>query len=144
MLEQSRITFQSKDERNYHVFYQLLAGGDKAKYLLDPIASYKYLNQSGCTQLDGVDDSKLFEQLNMAFTVLNIDEDTASGLFSLVSAVLHCGNLEFTPSGDGESVSLSPAAKATAGKIAKLLGVRMILFVELTTHRTLLAQTASD
>ena len=68
LLEQSRISFQAPDERNYHVFYQLLAGGDKQQYLLDDIKSYKYLNQSGCYKLDDVDDSKSFEQLCMALT----------------------------------------------------------------------------
>lgn len=61
LLEQSRITFQAKEERNYHVFYQLVKGADKEKYLLQPIESYNYLNQSGCYSL--VSDSNASSRL---------------------------------------------------------------------------------
>ncbi len=64
-----------------------------------------------------------FEQLNMAFTVLNIEESVIEGLFSLVSAVLHIGNLTFVGSDDGEAMHLSANDKQTTPKIAKLLGV---------------------
>jgi myosin heavy subunit len=93
LLEQSRISHQAIEERNYHVFYQLVKGGDKGKYLLDPMKSYSYLNQSGCYELTDVDDAKSFEDLCMAMTVLNIDENIMTGIFSLVSAVLHIGNV---------------------------------------------------
>ena len=62
--------------------------------------------------------------------VLNIDEDTMSGIFSLVSAVLQIGNLEFVASADGESVNLTPNDKKVAAKIAKLLGVWLTSPVE--------------
>ena len=55
--------------------------------------------------------------------MLNLDEETITGLFALVSAVLHIGNLEFSPSADGESVNLTPNDKKVCGKIATLLGV---------------------
>lgn len=48
LLEKSRICFQAKNERNYHVFYHLLAGASAqerhALHLLPP-QSYRYLNQ---------------------------------------------------------------------------------------------------
>ena len=50
------------------MFIQLLAGGDKERYLLEDIKSYKYLNQSGCSKLDDVDDARSFEALTMAMT----------------------------------------------------------------------------
>ena len=90
LLEQSRISFQSQDERNYHVFYQartslccslcssaqLLAGGDKERYLLEDVKTYKYLNQSGCYKLDDVDDARSFEQLSMALTGASLPADS--------------------------------------------------------------------
>ena len=61
LLEKTRICFQAKNERNYHVFYHLLVGSSaqekQALHLLPPEA-YRYLNQvifgkRICDEFDG-------------------------------------------------------------------------------------------
>ncbi|XP_037547493.1 unconventional myosin-XV-like [Nematolebias whitei] len=49
LLEKSRVVFQATEERNYHVFYELLAGmndWDKQELYLQGAETYFYLNQS--------------------------------------------------------------------------------------------------
>lgn len=46
-------------ERNYHIFYQLVAGAEENPALrdhlmLDGCEAFSYLNQSGVTRIDGV------------------------------------------------------------------------------------------
>ncbi len=48
LLEKSRLVYQAKGERNYHIFYQLCGGaqGDVAAFLeLKEMPAYRYLNQ---------------------------------------------------------------------------------------------------
>jgi len=48
LLERSRIVFQAPDERNYHVFYEMLSGLSKQElenFGLGNVEDYFYLNQ---------------------------------------------------------------------------------------------------
>jgi len=49
LLESSRVTKQQNDERNFHIFYQLISGAceeERKKYYLKPIEKFYFLNQT--------------------------------------------------------------------------------------------------
>lgn len=39
------------------------------RFMLEPASSFRYLNQSGCYTLEGVNDSNMFDQLRLALQV---------------------------------------------------------------------------
>ena len=66
LLEKSRIVHQNKDERNYHIFYCMLAGlskEHKAKLELKDATHYKYLMGGGSVVCDGRDDLAEFADI---------------------------------------------------------------------------------
>ncbi|XP_015044547.1 unconventional myosin-VIIa isoform X10 [Drosophila pseudoobscura] len=100
LLEQSRITFQSEGERNYHVMYQLVAQGLKNMEMaqalnLRPPEFYKYLNTSDTLAIDVNLESAKFDALTMAFTVLQIPQSIIDGVFKVLSSILWLGNIDF-------------------------------------------------
>lgn len=147
LLEQSRITFQSPDERNYHVLYQLVAAGNtnadmaKSLHLRDP-SFYRYLNGGGSstendsttTEVDVAVEAKRFDALRLAFTVLQIPENIIDGILKVLSAILWLGNLDFADV-DGENCDLTAGDRAIAAIVAELLGLQEADIVQVTLKR---------
>ncbi|KAI4349312.1 hypothetical protein L6164_009917 [Bauhinia variegata] len=98
LLERSRVCQVSNPERNYHCFYMLCAAPpeDVQKYKLGNPRTFHYLNQSNCYELEGVDDSKEYLATRRAMDIVGISSEEQDGIFRVVAAVLHLGNIEFT------------------------------------------------
>ncbi|XP_052130635.1 unconventional myosin-VIIa-like [Frankliniella occidentalis] len=98
LLEKSRIVTQAQDERNYHVFYEMLTGltaEQKQKYGLLTPEKYFYLNQGGNCEIDGKYDSEDFQSLLSAMQVLGFTMDEQDNIFRILASVLHLGNVYF-------------------------------------------------
>ncbi|XP_011262122.1 unconventional myosin-IXb isoform X4 [Camponotus floridanus] len=100
LLEKSRIVSQGRNERNYHVFYYLLAGAsDQEKQLLhlESCDRYNYLNKSGCYGLENIDERHEFSRLKQSMEMVGFTAEKQRRLFAVLSAVLLLGNVEFQP-----------------------------------------------
>uniref|UniRef100_A0A7E4VJX7 Myosin motor domain-containing protein n=1 Tax=Panagrellus redivivus TaxID=6233 RepID=A0A7E4VJX7_PANRE len=149
LLEKSRICHQNEGERNFHVYYQLLAGADEElaeKLQLGSPEDFKYL-AGGCTRFFGsfestsripksrqsssgvmtdalVDDRADFMALQKALIDIGFTEDQRDDVFSTIAGILHLGNIEFTASDEnhGGCIIASEASEALA-TTARLLGL---------------------
>ena len=110
-------------ERNYHIFYQLLAGGGPmlSEFQLSAaIKDHYYLNQSNCHSIKDVDEKKEFDDMHAALQTIGATADMCKQLFQTLAAVLHLGNLVFSV-GDGDAATIgNPDVLA---KAAARLGV---------------------
>ncbi|KAI9496210.1 P-loop containing nucleoside triphosphate hydrolase protein [Zychaea mexicana] len=103
LLERSRLIFQPKTERNYHIFYQLCAGAptsERKEFHLGDYTSFHYLNQSGTGTIPGVDDAYEFEVTQRALSTVGLSLQLQWQIFRLLSALLHIGNIQITGRGD--------------------------------------------
>uniref|UniRef100_A0A671S2H3 Unconventional myosin-XV-like n=1 Tax=Sinocyclocheilus anshuiensis TaxID=1608454 RepID=A0A671S2H3_9TELE len=98
LLEKSRIVFQAKDERNYHIFYEMLAGlhsQQKQSLYLQEAETYYYLNQGGDCEIVGKNDGEDFRRLLSAMEILHFSAEDQSSIFRILSSILHLGNVFF-------------------------------------------------
>uniref|UniRef100_A0A915EHN0 Myosin motor domain-containing protein n=1 Tax=Ditylenchus dipsaci TaxID=166011 RepID=A0A915EHN0_9BILA len=99
LLEKSRVVSLGKNERNFHIFYQLIAGADthtRDNLGISTVDYYNYLNQSGCYRAEGTDDAKEYAETLQAMQVVGISDHNQLQILQLVSAILHIGNISFS------------------------------------------------
>ncbi|XP_065805734.1 unconventional myosin-XVB [Labrus bergylta] len=138
LLEKSRVVFQANEERNYHVFYELLAGlndYDKQELYLQGAETYYYLNQGGACELKGKQDKQDFQLLVQCFETIGLHADHISTVWAILSSILQLGNMCFS-SYESESFEVARVfSEAEARRVGSLLQISSEALQTVITHR---------
>ncbi|CAF4729492.1 unnamed protein product [Rotaria sp. Silwood1] len=129
LLEKSRTIRQAKEERTFHIFYQLLRGANAkmiTDYLLEDFSRYRYLTH-GNVAIPGIDDSEEFQNTVKAMQIMNMSNDDLNSIFRTISAVLQMGNMQFKQERNSDQATLPD--DTVAQKVCHLLGIPVTDFV---------------
>lgn len=140
LLERSRLVFQPLKERNYHIFYQLIAGAtesEREELGLLHVDDIHYLNQGSSPSIDGVDDKAEFEALKASLRTIGIGTGQQSEIFKLLAALLHLGDVKITAS---RTDSVLQSTEPSLEKAAAILGVNAVEFAKWTVKKQLITR----
>ncbi|XP_045297530.1 unconventional myosin-X isoform X4 [Leopardus geoffroyi] len=135
LLEKNRVVRQNPGERNYHIFYALLAGLEheqREEFYLSVPENYHYLSQSGCVEDKTISDQESFREVITAMEVMQFSKEEVREVLRLLAGVLHLGNIEFITAG-GAQVSF----KTALGRSAELLGLDSAQLTDALTQRSM-------
>ncbi|XDB52765.1 hypothetical protein AB1E18_006293 [Capra hircus] len=138
LLEKSRLVSQEKDERNYHVFYYLLLGvseEERREFQLKQPEDYFYLNQHNLKIEDGEDLKHDFERLKQAMEMVGFLPATKKQIFSILSAILYLGNINYRKRATGRDEGLEVGPPEALDTLSQLLKVKREILVEVLTKR---------
>ncbi|XP_075907269.1 unconventional myosin-Va isoform X3 [Nelusetta ayraudi] len=142
LLEKSRVVFQADEERNYHIFYQLCASShlpELKPLKLGSANDFSYTRKGRSPVIEGVDDTKELSNTRHAFSLLGINESYQMGLFQVLAAILHLGNVEIKDR-DADS-SIIPPNNSHLKAFCDLVGVTYQDMSQWLCHRKLKTAT---
>ncbi|XP_053850834.1 myosin-1B-like isoform X1 [Vidua macroura] len=124
LLEKSRVTFQLKAERSYHIFYQIMS--NKKPELIDMLLittnpyDYQFVSQGEIT-VASINDQEELMATDSAIDILGFSADEKTAIYKLTGAVMHYGNLKFKQKQREEQAE--PDGTEVADKAAYLMGL---------------------
>ena len=146
LLEKSRIVHQNKDERNYHIFYCMLAGLSKdhrGKLDLKDATHYKYLTGGGSVVCDGRDDAAEFADIRSAMKVLMFTDQEIWDILKILAALLHMGNIKYKGKVIDNLDATDIPDKTNVERVAAILGANTKALTDALTSKTIFAHGES-
>ncbi|KAM8842886.1 myosin-10 isoform 1-T1 [Synchiropus picturatus] len=128
LLEKSRAIRQAKDERTFHIFYQLLAGAGehlKSDLLLEGFNNYRFLS-NGNIPIPGQQDKDNFQETMEAMHIMSFSHEEILAMLKVVSSVLQFGNIVFKKERNTDQASMPD--NTAAQKLCHLLGMNVMEF----------------
>ncbi|PVU86002.1 hypothetical protein BB560_006841 [Smittium megazygosporum] len=100
LLERSRLTNLPESERNYHIFYQLLAGADPqilsyCKLQNLSWSDFRYLSKGKCGTITNINDADEFINTCNALELVGIGKAKQLEIWKVLAALLYLGNTNF-------------------------------------------------
>jgi len=126
LLEKSRVLTQEKEERGYHIFYQLLKGANdeqRKKFHLKGLQNYNFINPH-CLDAEGIDDVEEWVDTNKSLDHMGMSNDEKDGIYSIVAGVLMMGDVKISGEdldGVPDAAVIDPACRETYQIACKLL-----------------------
>ncbi|KAL7976049.1 hypothetical protein Chor_009727 [Crotalus horridus] len=141
LLEKSRVVHQNHGERNFHIFYQLLEGGEED--LLRRLGleksphQYQFLVKGQCAKVASINDKNDWKVVRRALSVINFSDSEVEDLLSIIASVLHLGNVQFATDEHG---SAQVTTENQIKYLARLLGLENAVLQEALTHKKIIAK----
>lgn len=125
LLEKNRVIHQGTQERNYHIFYQILyAASDeelaKLTLLTREAKQYGFLSK-GVSHVDRIDDHEEFEMTMNAIKVLGFTSDEKDSMMKITAAILNFSNMKFKQKPRDEQAEVEDPADGE--RVSYLLGI---------------------
>ncbi|KAL2259126.1 hypothetical protein VTK26DRAFT_7319 [Humicola hyalothermophila] len=140
LLERSRLVFQPLKERNYHIFYQLVAGvseKERQELGLLPVDQFEYLNQGNTPTIDGVDDKAEFIATKQSLKTVGVSDADQAEIFKLLAGLLHLGNVKI---GASRNDSVLSASEPSLVKACDILGIDASEFAKWIVKKQLITR----
>ncbi|XP_038227323.1 myosin heavy chain, skeletal muscle, adult isoform X4 [Dermochelys coriacea] len=124
LLEKSRVTFQLKAERSYHIFYQITS--NKKPELIEMLListnpyDFPFVSQGEIT-VASIDDQEELIATDSAIDILGFTAEEKTAIYKLTGAVMHYGNLKFKQKQREEQAE--PDGTEVADKAAYLMNL---------------------